>query len=72
MGRPERPVDPSAGPVARFAHELRQLRSAAGSPSYRSMAKAAGCGATTLSQAVAGERLPALAVVEAYVGACGG
>ena len=72
MGRPERPVDPSAGPVARFAHELRQLRSAAGSPSYRTMAKAVGCGATTLSQAVAGERLPTLAVVEAYVRACGG
>ncbi|WP_405672956.1 hypothetical protein [Streptomyces sp. NBC_01530] len=36
------------------------------------MAKAAGCGATTLSQAAAGERLPALAAVEAYVRACGG
>ncbi|AZQ36288.1 hypothetical protein EJ357_24860 [Streptomyces cyaneochromogenes] len=72
MGRPERPVDPSAGPIARFAHELRQLRSAAGSPSYRTMAKAVGCGATTLSQAAAGERLPALTVVEAYVRACGG
>ncbi|MGC0397910.1 WD40 repeat protein [Streptomyces sp. SAI-126] len=72
MGRPERPVDPSAGPVARFAHDLRQLRIAAGSPSYRTMAKEAGCGATTLSQAASGERLPALAVVEAYVRACGG
>ncbi|MFI7401659.1 hypothetical protein ACIBW9_14500 [Streptomyces sp. NPDC049541] len=72
MGRPERPVDPSAGPIARFAHELRQLRSAAGSPAYRTMAKAVGCGATTLSQAAAGERLPALPVVEAYVRACGG
>ncbi|MBD0841580.1 helix-turn-helix domain-containing protein [Streptomyces sp. TRM68416] len=72
MGRPERPLDPSAGPVARFAHELRQLRGAAGSPSYRAMAKETGCGATTLSQAAAGERLPALGVVEAYVRACGG
>lgn len=72
MGRPERPLDPSAGPVARFAHELRQLRATAGSPSYRTMAKAVGCGATTLSQAASGDRLPALAVVEAYVRACGG
>ncbi|WP_020134911.1 WD40 repeat domain-containing protein [Streptomyces sp. 351MFTsu5.1] len=72
MGRPERPLDPSAGPVARFAHELRQLRVAAGSPSYRTMAKTVGCGATTLSQAASGDRLPALAAVEAYVRACGG
>ncbi|MCX5055712.1 hypothetical protein OG895_19875 [Streptomyces sp. NBC_00201] len=72
MGRPERPVDPSAGPVARLAHELRQLRSAAGSPSYRAMAKVAGFAPATLSQAAAGERLPSLAVVEAYVRACGG
>ncbi|WP_055711462.1 hypothetical protein [Streptomyces torulosus] len=72
MGRPERPLDPSSGPIARFAHELRQLRGAAGSPAYRTMARAVGCGATTLSQAAAGERLPVLAVVEAYVRACGG
>ena len=40
MGRPERPLDPTAGPVARLAHELRELRKAAGSPSYRKMAEA--------------------------------
>ncbi|MFF5496035.1 hypothetical protein [Streptomyces aquilus] len=72
MGRPERPLDPTAGPVARLAHELRELRKAAGSPSYRKMAEAAGFSATTLSQAAAGERLPSLAVVRGYVQACGG
>ncbi|MFC8348619.1 hypothetical protein [Streptomyces sp. NPDC057280] len=72
MGRPERPLDPTAGPVARLAHELRELRKAAGSPSYRRMAEAAGFSATTLSQAAAGERLPSLAVVRGYVQACGG
>ena len=72
MGRPERPLDPAAGPVARFAHELRELRQAAGSPSYRRMAEAAGFSATTLSQAAAGERMPSLAVVQGYVKACGG
>ena len=63
MGRPERPVDPEAGPVQRLAHQLRELRRAAGGPSYRAMARTAGFSATTLSQAAAGERLPSLAVV---------
>ncbi|MDX2939332.1 hypothetical protein [Streptomyces ipomoeae] len=72
MGRPERTLDPTAGPIARLAHELREVRRAAGSPSYRRMAEGAGVSATTLSQAAAGERLPSLAVVQEYVKACGG
>ncbi|QOV36986.1 hypothetical protein IM697_00465 [Streptomyces ferrugineus] len=72
MGRPERPLDPTAGPVPRLAHELRELRRTAGNPSYRKMAETAGFSATTLSQAAAGERLPSLAVVQGYVRACGG
>ncbi|WP_030939227.1 hypothetical protein [Streptomyces sp. NRRL S-646] len=71
MGRPERPVDPDDGPVQRLAHQLRELRRAAGSPSYRAMARTAGYAATTLSQAAAGERLPSLAVVRGYACACG-
>ncbi|MFF8432219.1 hypothetical protein ACF07Y_45245 [Streptomyces sp. NPDC016566] len=71
-GRPERPLDASAGPVARFAAELRKLRAEAGSPTYRVMAQRTGQGASTLSQAAAGERLPTLPVVLAYVLACGG
>lgn len=69
MGRPERPVDPDAGPVQRLAHQLRELRRAAGSSSYRAMAQTAGFSAATLSQAAARERLPSLAVVRGY--ACG-
>ncbi|NEC84683.1 hypothetical protein [Streptomyces sp. SID12501] len=72
MGRPERPVDPQAGPVQRLAHELRELRRTAGGPSYRLMAEAAGFSAATLSEAARGERLPSLAVVQGYVRACGG
>lgn len=53
MGRPERPLDPQAGPVQRLAHDLRELRRNAGGPSYRAMAKVAGFSATTLSQAAA-------------------
>ena len=72
MGRPERPVDPEAGPVQRLAHELRELRRVVGGPSYRAMAKKAGFAPTTLSQAATGERLPSWAVVEGYVRACEG
>ncbi|MET9083960.1 hypothetical protein ABZX77_19105, partial [Streptomyces sp. NPDC004237] len=72
MARPERPVDPEAGPVQRLAHQLRELRRSAGGPSYRTMTKTAGFSATTLSQAAAGERLPSLDVLRGYVRACGG
>ncbi|GHE44607.1 hypothetical protein GCM10017771_64790 [Streptomyces capitiformicae] len=65
-------MDPEAGPVQRLAHELRELRQAVGSPSYRAMAKKAGFAPTTLSQAAAGERLPSWSVVEGYVRACEG
>jgi len=70
-GRPELPVDPEAGPIQRLAHELRELRRAAGGPAYRAMAKRAGCAASTLSQAASGERLPSWPVVQGYARACG-
>ncbi|KND41655.1 nSTAND1 domain-containing NTPase [Streptomyces stelliscabiei] len=71
MGRPELPVDPAAGPVQRLAHDLRELRCSAGGVSYRTMAKKAGFSVTTLAKAASGERLPSLAVLQAYVRACG-
>ncbi|MFJ2770463.1 hypothetical protein [Streptomyces sp. NPDC087300] len=71
-GRPENPLDPSAGAVARFAADLRKLRAEAGGPTYRVMARRAAQGASTLSQAAAGARLPTLPVALAYVRACGG
>ena len=42
MPRPERPLDPSDGPVQRFAGELRELRRRAGNPGYRELALQAG------------------------------
>ncbi|WP_215452352.1 helix-turn-helix domain-containing protein [Streptomyces sp. ATCC 21386] len=71
MGRPELPVDPAAGPVQRLANDLRELRRAAGNVSYRAMAQKAGFSVTTLAKAASGERLPSLAVLRAYVEACG-
>ncbi|WP_164904045.1 helix-turn-helix domain-containing protein [Nonomuraea polychroma] len=64
-------MDPAAGPVQRFASELRKLRQEAGGLTYRAMAKRAGYSVTTLSQAAAGERLASLPVVLAFVEACG-
>ncbi|SEH02155.1 WD40 repeat [Nonomuraea solani] len=71
-GRRESPVDPAAGPVQRFASELRELRRTAGGLTYRAMAERAGYSVTTLSQAAAGERLASLPVVLAFVEACDG
>ncbi|WP_067272994.1 nSTAND1 domain-containing NTPase [Streptomyces jeddahensis] len=71
-GRTEGELDPAAGPVPRFAAELRALRESAGKPTYRVMAQRARYGVTTLSQAAAGKQLPTRAVTLAYVKACGG
>ncbi len=65
-------MDPAAGPLQSFAYDLRKVRSDAGNPTYRALARAAGYSATTLSEAASGMRRPSLDVVLAYVGACGG
>ncbi|MEU9332500.1 hypothetical protein AB0D49_04940 [Streptomyces sp. NPDC048290] len=72
MGRKEKPLDPTEGAIPRFAFELRKLREEAGAPTYRAMAAGAGYSGPTLSAAAAGERLPTLPVLLAYVAACGG
>ncbi|WP_308406207.1 helix-turn-helix domain-containing protein, partial [Streptomyces tricolor] len=72
VGRKEKPLDADAGPVQRFAADLRALRGEAGAPTYRAMAQRSGYSAPALSQAAAGEKLPTLAVALAYVAACGG
>ncbi|MEU0408820.1 hypothetical protein ABZ307_13565 [Streptomyces griseorubiginosus] len=72
MGRRETPVDPAAGPVPRFAYDLRKLRQEAGGPTYRELARRAHFSVTALSQAAAGEQLPSLQVTLAYATACGG
>ncbi|MFI6438687.1 hypothetical protein [Streptomyces sp. NPDC050759] len=72
MGRREKPLDPGAGAVQRFAFAMRKLRDEAGTPTYRAMAARVGYSAPTLSAAAAGERLPTLPVLLAYVAACDG
>jgi hypothetical protein len=72
MGRPERPLDASSGPIPAFAHDLRVLRHRAGNPSYRKLARKALFSPSVLSSAAGGRRLPTLAVTLAFVSACGG
>ncbi|XVV00424.1 XRE family transcriptional regulator [Actinosynnema sp. CA-248983] len=59
-------------PVLKFAGDLRRLRRAAGLPSYRELGRLANYSPAALSEAVAGRRLPSLAVTKAFVRACGG
>jgi hypothetical protein len=72
MPRPERPVDPSAGPVQQFAADLRKLRGEAGNPPYRDMAEQVHISRASLSAAASGHRLPTWEVTNGYVRACGG
>ncbi|WP_432155376.1 helix-turn-helix domain-containing protein [Streptomyces sp. bgisy153] len=58
--------------MARFAWELRQLRTRAGAPSYRELARRAHYSASTLAEATKGSRLPTLDVAVALAEACGG
>ena len=71
MPRPERALDPQAGPVPAFAAELRRAREKAGNPTYLRMARATGRSRTALSEAAGGDHLPSWETVEAYVKACG-
>ena len=70
MGRLERPLD--EGPLRAFAQGLRDLRVAAGSPTYRELARVAHVSQSALSAAASGQALPTWEVTAAYVRACGG
>ncbi|HWO68949.1 MAG TPA: XRE family transcriptional regulator [Umezawaea sp.] len=72
MPRLERPLVGEDTPVLRFAEDLRRLRRVAGLPSYRELGRLANYSPAALSEAVAGRRLPSLAVTRAFVRACGG
>ncbi|MFE9751457.1 XRE family transcriptional regulator [Saccharothrix saharensis] len=72
MPRLERPLVEEDTPVRKFAGDLRRLRHVAGLPSYRELGRLANYSPAALSEAVAGRRLPSLAVTRAFVRACGG
>ncbi|MGC7096355.1 hypothetical protein ACPZ19_16895 [Amycolatopsis lurida] len=72
MARGERPLDAADTPLGRLAAELRELRRAAGGPTYRELAERAGYSMAALSKAASGRALPSLTITLAYVRACGG
>lgn len=72
MGRQEQPIDPRGGEVARFAAELRELRSSSGNPSYRELEAKVHYSRTTLARATAGQVLPSLEVTLALATSLGG
>jgi hypothetical protein len=72
MPRQERPLGAEDTPLLRFAGDLRRLRQKAGQPPYRELGRRASYSAAALSEAVAGRRLPSLAVTLAFVAACDG
>jgi hypothetical protein len=72
VGRHENELDSGAGTLARFAAGLRELRRAAGNPSYRDLATRVHYSHNTLSTAASGRVLPSKAVTLAFVTACGG
>jgi hypothetical protein len=67
-GRPEQPLDITAGPLTRLAGELRQLR---GPLSNSALAQKARVSVGTLSAATKGEQLPTWSTVKAVAAACG-
>jgi hypothetical protein len=72
MARPQRPLDPTTGPAAAFAAQLRELREQARNPKYTVMAKRSGRSQTALSEAAGGQKLPTWETTEAFVLACDG
>jgi hypothetical protein len=69
MGRPEAPLGGDASPVRDFAFWLRSLRSRS-DLTYRQLSTRTGYSTSTLQEALAGRRLPTLAVALAVVEAC--
>jgi hypothetical protein len=69
-GRPA-PDEKPVGTVAEFAAELRELRAAAGSPSFRSLATITHYSSSALAEATSGKRLPSEAIVRAFAAGCG-
>ena len=72
MGRRLRQLDPAEGPVERFAHELRELRSHAGDPPFWKMARRSAVSKTALAAAAGGRVLPTERVLQEFVAVCGG
>lgn len=61
----------AGGPLAAFAHELREARRRAGSPTYREMGAAVRYSHSVLCRAASGRAMPSWDATRAYLQACG-
>ena len=71
MGRSQAPLERDGSPVREFAFWLRDLRNRSGL-TYDQLAKTSHYATSTVQEATAGQRLPTLKVVMAFVQACDG
>lgn len=71
MGRPQSPLERDGTAVREFAFWLRDLRNRS-NLTYTQLAKNAHYATSTMQDAAAGQRLPTLRVVQAFVRACSG
>jgi hypothetical protein len=69
-GRPEKKIDPSTGPLAQFALDMKAARWRAGTPTYTEMSRRTGKSIGTLSEAALGESCPSWATLCSYLSAC--
>jgi len=70
MGRPQSPLERDGSPRREFAFWLRDLRARSGL-TYEQLARVSNYATSTMQDAAAGQRLPTLPVVRAFVRACG-
>src|ERR1700691_496159 len=70
VGRPEKPVDPSSGPRARLAQELRDLRTNCAVPTLKILADYVGVDQRRLGEAARDGSRPSWHAVESYVQGC--
>lgn len=70
MGRREKPLLDASTPQGEFCGGLRDVRRAAGSPTYETLAGVSEYSDTALSSAASGRTLPTWELAEAYLTAC--
>ena len=69
-GRPQKPLDPSDGPLAVLGQALRDLRQKCGDPKYRTLQRYARTPHQRLADAARAEQIPAWCVVLGYIRGC--
>jgi hypothetical protein len=70
MSQTGTPREPPAGPIERFAWDLRQVKAAAGNPTLEQIAERGKVSKAALSEATSGRKVPSEAILKAYLIGC--